>query len=403
MGKTKKSDHPPVRQKIFASVEEVHAGIEKLRGRMFQIEELKKDGIPYRDAMRVSAEFQIRESIRDIFGERSTEFQEHQHHRIKSTGKADLAETRALLEHLISQLEDKKQELLGLDSVLEEAPPAPARSSTTKPEPAVPVSPTKAAKPAPPPAAKPVPPAIAQPITVPLTPQAPPPPPPKPAAAAPTPPPPAPAPVMAPPVSSAAVPPSPGPAFSPPHSTPPPQASGTVYQPAVPGPSAPSVPAGLTTPAAGGPSSLEVLRKICTRFHIVARKLRQRREDRPTLEVEDESDVQDVVHALLSMEFDDIRTEEWTPGYVRTSRMDFLLPADGIVLEVKKTRQGFGAKEIASQLWVDFQRYLARPDCKILFCFVYDPEGRIGNPRRLETELTRVSDGKHVEVLISPK
>jgi len=38
-----------------------------------------------------------------------------------------------------------------------------------------------------------------------------------------------------------------------------------------------------------------------------------------------------------------------------------------------------------------------------LFCFIYDPEGRIANPRRLEAELTMVSDGYTVEVIIAPK
>ncbi|MBI4400622.1 MAG: hypothetical protein HY581_03185 [Nitrospirae bacterium] len=150
--------------------------------------------------------------------------------------------------------------------------------------------------------------------------------------------------------------------------------------------------------------ALEIIRKVCTRFHTVARQLRQRGEYRATLEVEDEHDVRDVVQALLYLDFDDIRTEEWTPSYAAgTSRMDLVLKREGIVIVVKKTRQGLGAREIADQLSHDSQRYAAHPDCKILLHFIYDPEGRIGNPRRLEADLTQVSDGRHIEVLISPK
>src|SRR5262249_5829560 len=64
-----------------------------------------------------------------------------------------------------------------------------------------------------------------------------------------------------------------------------------------------------------GTSALASIRKLCTGFHAVARQLRQRHDDRPTLDVEDEHDVQDLFHALLRLEFEDIRTERWIPGY----------------------------------------------------------------------------------------
>ena len=65
-----------------------------------------------------------------------------------------------------------------------------------------------------------------------------------------------------------------------------------------------------------------------------------------TLDVEDEYDVQDLLHALLRLYFKDIRPEEWTPGYAGTSSsMDFLLHPEEIVIEVKKTRKGLRANE----------------------------------------------------------
>lgn len=40
----------------------------------------------------------------------------------------------------------------------------------------------------------------------------------------------------------------------------------------------------------------------------------------------DEYDVQDIIHALLKIEFDDIRPEEWGTSYAGSnSRMDFYL------------------------------------------------------------------------------
>jgi hypothetical protein len=51
----------------------------------------------------------------------------------------------------------------------------------------------------------------------------------------------------------------------------------------------------------------DALVRIAERLHLVVHELWQRREDRPTLNVADEYDVQDLVHAQLRLYFDDIR------------------------------------------------------------------------------------------------
>ena len=142
---------------------------------------------------------------------------------------------------------------------------------------------------------------------------------------------------------------------------------------------------------------------ICDRFHLVARQLRSRYDERPTLDVQDEYDVQDLFHSLLHLHFNDIRPEEYTPSYAgKASRMDFLLKQEQIVIEIKKARPGFGAKELGTQLIEDIARYQAHPNCDILICFVYDPDGRIANPRGIEGDLNRTENGFAVEVLIRP-
>lgn len=120
--------------------------------------------------------------------------------------------------------------------------------------------------------------------------------------------------------------------------------------------------------------------------------------------MEDEYDVQDLLHALLQMNFDDIRPEEWTPSYAgSSSRMDFLLKQEQIVIEAKKTRKTLGAKEVGEQLIIDIKKYRNHPDCKLLICFVYDPEGRIANPRGIENDLNKDHEGLKVLVIIAPK
>jgi hypothetical protein len=145
---------------------------------------------------------------------------------------------------------------------------------------------------------------------------------------------------------------------------------------------------------------IEILLK---RFPLVVRQLRDRYSSRQTLNVEDEYDVQDLLHALLLIDFDDIRPEEWAPSYAgSSSRMDFLLKKEQLVIETKKTRNGLGAKEIGEQLIIDIEKYRGHPYSKTLICFVYDPEGKITNPRGIENDLNRVEGDLTVKVIISP-
>ncbi len=144
--------------------------------------------------------------------------------------------------------------------------------------------------------------------------------------------------------------------------------------------------------------------KVINSFHIVARQIQNRYNKRKTLQIDDEYDVQDLLHALLKIEFDDIRPEEYTPSYAGSStRVDFLLKNEKTVIEVKKTRKGLSDKEIGDQLILDSQHYKVHPDCKHLICFVYDPENRIRNPRGLENDLSSLStEDLLVEVYIRP-
>lgn len=150
--------------------------------------------------------------------------------------------------------------------------------------------------------------------------------------------------------------------------------------------------------------TLATIENLCSRFHLVARQLRSRYNDRTTIEIEDEYDVQDLLHALLKIEFNDVRAEEWTPSYAgKSSRMDFLLKPEKTVIEVKKTRKSLSSKEVGDQLIIDITRYKAHPDCQVLLCFVYDPEGRIGNPACIENDLGGFHGDLEVKVIISPK
>ncbi|WP_272518503.1 MULTISPECIES: hypothetical protein [unclassified Providencia] len=149
---------------------------------------------------------------------------------------------------------------------------------------------------------------------------------------------------------------------------------------------------------------IRIVENICYKFHSIARQLQSRHSDRATLEIEDEYDVQDLLHALLKLHFDDIREEEYTPSYAgSSSRVDFLLKDENIIIEVKKTRKSLKAKEVGEQLIIDKAHYTSHPNCKSLICFVYDPDGKISNPVGLEKDLEKNNNGLNVKVIIAPK
>jgi REase_DpnII-MboI len=146
--------------------------------------------------------------------------------------------------------------------------------------------------------------------------------------------------------------------------------------------------------------ALALVVTICRRFHLFARQLRDRHHARGTLRVADEYDVQDLMHALLNLHFDDVRAEEVTPSLAgKSARMDFLLKPEGLVLETKMTRRNLGQKEVADELIVDMKRYRSHPGLRTLVCFVYDPGGFCRSPAALENDLTG-GDGRFRSVVI---
>ena len=192
----------------------------------------------------------------------------------------------------------------------------------------------------------------------------------------------------------------------------PPDQPGTPAVSVIPPPPSPAQPPNPTpTPPAVATSGeqptsdpVDALRKVCLRFHAVARQLRLRKDYRATLEVEDDYDLQDLLCALLKFEFNEVGADEWIPPYAGGStRTTLFLNRDRLAVIAKKTRSGLTTKELAEQIAADTAHYASHKPCVHLFCFIYDPEGRIGSPTRLETDITSVSDSFTVDVLVAPK
>lgn len=148
----------------------------------------------------------------------------------------------------------------------------------------------------------------------------------------------------------------------------------------------------------------DIIQNLFDKFHNCTLQLKRRHDNRGTLEIKDEYDVQDLLHALLILYFSDVRPEEWTPSYAgNCNRMDFLLKEEKIAIEVKMTRHNLKDKEIGNQLINDITKYKEHPDVNTLYCFVYDPDRSINNPDGLEKDLMKLSSDKlKVCVMVRP-
>ena len=149
-------------------------------------------------------------------------------------------------------------------------------------------------------------------------------------------------------------------------------------------------------------AELDLIINILNKFPAFCRQLNKRYNDRTPIEINDEYDVQDLVHALLLLHFDDVRPEEASPSYAgSSSRQDFLLKKEKIVIEVKKTRKSLGTGKIGEELIIDMARYRAHPDCDTLVCFVYDPDGWVNNPKGVIDDLESGDAERKTRVVIA--
>lgn len=137
------------------------------------------------------------------------------------------------------------------------------------------------------------------------------------------------------------------------------------------------------------PSSLEELLRIIIRgIPRAMQPLIHRRKGSQQLCFSSEYDIQDLLHALLRSWISDIRPEEFCPSYGGSNtRMDFLLPAHGLVIETKRVRDKGHAEKIGDELIIDIEHYRKHPKADHLWCVIYDPDLYISNPKGIVNDL----------------
>ncbi|MEU5368216.1 hypothetical protein ABZ362_04340 [Streptomyces sp. NPDC005951] len=129
--------------------------------------------------------------------------------------------------------------------------------------------------------------------------------------------------------------------------------------------------------------------------------IRSKKPNVPAPKIEKEEDLQVLVGACLRLMYDDVRPEDYVPEQAGgRSRVDFLLPTAGIVVETKLTRESLTDRRVGEELAIDWNRYARHPDCRGIFALVYDPGRHLMNPAGLESDLTQSQGNPATRVLV---
>jgi hypothetical protein len=124
---------------------------------------------------------------------------------------------------------------------------------------------------------------------------------------------------------------------------------------------------------------LDRLESLLRRLPEVARQLRHRHGQRPSLLLTDRHDLEDLIRSLLPLRFDPVCLESRTPRYAAQTQFDFLLKPDGLALSVKLAGKEWREARLLEELAEDVAYYERRSGCHSLVVFVHDPQGVISD------------------------
>lgn len=136
------------------------------------------------------------------------------------------------------------------------------------------------------------------------------------------------------------------------------------------------------------PNNNSVLSSILYGFGNFARQLNRRYNNRQGINITDEYDVQDLLHAQLVAFFEDVRKEDPVPICAgASSRVDFYIADIRTAIEVKLKRKDLDDNTLGKQLLDDVGKYSKRADVENVVFFIFDPDHLIVNPSGMKRDV----------------
>ena len=114
------------------------------------------------------------------------------------------------------------------------------------------------------------------------------------------------------------------------------------------------------------------------------------------IKIENEYDLQHLLHAVLKPLYPDIRKEASEDSGVGTIRTDLKIPCLNVAIEAKCTRDTMPLKKLTEEIEADIVHYTEK---NIVF-FVYDKAKIIKEKQNYKTHFNRTFDGKNIKMII---
>jgi hypothetical protein len=151
-------------------------------------------------------------------------------------------------------------------------------------------------------------------------------------------------------------------------------------------------------------NDLSLATRLAARFHESVLALRKHPHNGTLFTINDEWDCQYLFRSVLAAYFSDIRIEEWNPSVAgSSSRCEFFLKEQRLMIELKYVRKPDDQKAIKSALLTDFADYGANPLVDHVIALVYDPSHQLPAPVQLQKDLSGEYKGlRRVQVIVSP-
>lgn len=147
---------------------------------------------------------------------------------------------------------------------------------------------------------------------------------------------------------------------------------------------------------------MSILISIFQNFHRFAQQLKERQNHAKPILIENEYALQDFIHAILRLHFQNVKNEFPLPDYCgKTSRIDFYLKEERIGIEVKFVSENLKADNLRKQLIEDKAQYInSRCFDEIIF-FIYDPQTLLNKPE-VFYDIEGHTNEYDIRVIVSP-
>lgn len=148
--------------------------------------------------------------------------------------------------------------------------------------------------------------------------------------------------------------------------------------------------------------------EVINNFKSASSYLTDRRKGKHPIKLDDEYDMQDILHCILTPFFPTMGSEEVIAGNAerRFLKIDFMINDERIGIECKFIRDKTHANGITKELNDDIQTYHKHQNCDTLIFFIFDKNMDISKPKRLEKEYSKMQsfEGKNmmIHLLIRP-